>query len=89
MHRMFIGTAPPAFQFSRIVLRAYAKWEEDKFPADAVRAGLSADAMLKIFNLGMTSTDLHTIRDFALILFAFLINGLQESSVLLLQYYKV
>lgn len=86
MQLVLHGTAVPAFPFVWHVLRAYKRWEEQNYPQTAVRCGVPASVMKQIWALGMDTEEISVVRDAAVTLFAFCVNGLRESSVLSLEH---
>lgn len=82
MHQFVTATSLPRYPFVDIMMRAYSKWEEEYFPVDMVRVGIGADTMMLVFNLGMTTTDMHVLRDCAALVFCYQFNGRRESSVM-------
>ena len=54
-----------------------------------MRCRISAEVALRIWNLGMRTPVLATLRDFTAVVYAFCFNGLQESSVMTLLTAKV
>lgn len=89
MHELYTGRAVPAYPFLESVTRAYGKWEEAKYPKDLVRCGVDAEKMLLIWNLGMMTPALSVLRDCAVCVFAYCLNGLRESSTMTLEANKV
>lgn len=89
MHKLYVGQPSPALPFLDVVLRAYKKWEEYKFPAAEVWCGVTADIMQKVWHHGMHTDHLKTLRDCSMLAFTFCFNGLRESSVLSLLEQKV
>jgi hypothetical protein len=63
------------------VISAYKWWEETAFPAPSRRLGLSARVLKKIYNVGMSSADIPVVRDAAMVIFAYVLSGLRDSSV--------
>ena len=81
MHLAVIGEAVPSFPMVWHVIRGFRKWEEANFPQRTVRAGVPASIVQRIWALGMETSSLSLLRDAAIVLFAYLLNGLRESSV--------
>lgn len=79
----------PDFPMVPHVMRGYARLEEANFPQDEVRCGISADIMMKVWALSMSSPTLSTIRDCAASVFSFCFNGLRESTVMSIYASKV
>lgn len=80
-----VGVPLENFPFVDVVVRAYRKWEEENYPQHEVRVGVSAETMLAVYQLGMESVDLRTVRDCAALTFAYCFNGLRESSTMSLK----
>lgn len=89
MHELYTGRAVPSYPFLESVIRAYGKWEEGNFPKELVRCGVDAQKMLMIWNLGMQTPLLSILRDCAVCVFAYCLNGLRESSTMTLEASKV
>lgn len=85
MHQLVTGQSVPKLPFVDIVQRAYGKWEEEHFAREEVRCGVPATAMMEVYELGMRATDLRKLRDCAELIFAYLFNGLRESSTMSLE----
>lgn len=81
MHRMVCGEEPPSFPLVSHAIRAYGKWEEDNYPKPDVRIGIPASVVQLIWGMGMSTEDPSILHDAAMVLFAFCMNGLRESSV--------
>ena len=89
MHELYTGRAVPVFPFLESVIRAYGKWEEAEYPKDLVRCGVDAEKMLRIWNLGMQAPTLGVLRDCAVCVFSYCLNGMRESSTMTLEASKV
>lgn len=81
MQTLALGTPVPSFPFVWHVIRAYRRWEEHHYPAPEVRCGVSASLLQQIWGLGMKTSSVSLLRDAALCVFAYCLNGLRESSV--------
>ena len=75
------GNPVPDFPYVKHVLRAFSRWEEQEFPVASVRVVINASQIKAIWELGMTSQNRNVIRDAAMCVFAYSLNGLRESSV--------
>lgn len=82
MQRTVTGDSMPDFPLVSHLLRAYGRWEEEKYPRRAVRCGIPASVVQQIWGLGMSTDDPNVLRDAAVCVFAYCMNGLRESSVL-------
>ena len=60
---------------------AYKAWEETVFPAASRRLGLPPVVVKKIWALGMSTDNLGTLRDALMVVFAYSLSGLRDSSV--------
>lgn len=89
MHDLYTGRPLPSFPFLDSVIRAYGKWEESKYPRELVRCGMDAQKMLMIWNLGMRTPVLNMLRDCAVCVFSYCLNGLRESSTMTMETSKV
>ena len=89
MNDLYVGQPVPHYPFLDAVVRGYAKWEEQNYPKDRVRCGISAEVALRVWNMGMSTPVLATLRDCTAVVFAYCFNGLRESSVMTLLTSKV
>lgn len=82
MQLALTGEQVPSFPFVYHVVRAYKRWEESQFAQESVRLGVSASTVQRIWGLGMGTTSSTLLRDAAICVFAFCLNGVQESSLI-------
>lgn len=76
-----MGVQVPEYPLLPLMIRAYSRWEEAAHLLPEVRCGLSASQMCTIWEYAMQSTERKTVRDAAILMFAYCFNGLRESSV--------
>lgn len=89
MHELYTGRPVPTYPFVDVVIRAYGKWEEQQYPKESVRCGIDATIMLRVWNLGMHTPSLYMLRDCAVCVFTYCMNGLRESSTMSMEAVKV
>lgn len=89
VHAMTEGVALQSFPLLDHVTRVYRKWEEANFPAEAVRYGICATDVRRIWESGMRTSSKQDLRDAAAVVFAYYFNRLRERSVMSLQATKV
>lgn len=78
---VLVKSVPPYPVISRLA-RAYERWEEASLPQAAVRSGIAAERMNKIWGRGIKAdARLLVVRDAAMCMFAYGFNGLRDSSV--------
>lgn len=82
MQQVTLGVSVPNYPLLKAVIRGYTKWEEANFPLREVRCGISASVVQRIWGMGMSTDSPALLRDAALCVFAYCMNGLRESSVL-------
>lgn len=82
MQVLLTGTQVAKYPFLVHVLRAYERWEEENYPALATRCGIPATVVQAVWGLGMSTRTPSTLRDCALVVFAYCLNGLRDSSVI-------
>lgn len=79
--RDILGEAPITSPMIALAVESYKKWEEEKYPVKDKRVGIPAEVIHAVYDLGMRSEDACTIRDSAMMVFAYAFNGLRDSSV--------
>ena len=89
MYELYTGRQLPSYPFLESVIRAYGKWEEGNDPEDLVRCDVNTQKMLMIWNLAMRARVLSVLRDCAVCVFSYYLNGLRESSTMTLEESKV
>ena len=82
MQQVSMGVPVPNYALVPVLLRAYGKWEEANFPQAAVRNGISSQVMQQVWGMGMYTQSPSLLRDAAVCLFAYVMNGLRESLVM-------
>ena len=82
MQQVSMGVPVPNYAMVPVLLQAYGKWEEANFPQAAVRNGISSQVMHQVWGMGMSTQSPSLLRDAAVCLFAYVMNGLRESSVM-------
>lgn len=66
---LFNGDPVPGYPFVSLAMLAYCKWEGASFPETVVCFGVSAELVNFLWALGMNTTYVLTLRDFAAISF--------------------
>ena len=77
-----MGVPVPNYALVPVLLRAYGRWDEENFPQAAVRNGISSQVMQQVWGTDMSTQSPSLLRDAAVCLFAYAMNGLRESSVM-------
>ena len=75
------GLQVPPFPFIKQVLRAFERWHDEVSPQPSVQLGVPSSIVQRIWKLGMDTLLREQLRDCALLVFAFCLNGLRESSI--------
>ena len=81
MQLLLTGTPVPPYPMMVHVLRGYRRWEEQNFPQQVVRCGIPASLLQRICHLGLTTDTQSLLRDSAMCVLSYVMNGLRESSV--------
>jgi hypothetical protein len=63
------------------VISAYKWWEETTFPVPSRRLGLPARILKQIYEVGISSAETSVVRDAAMVIFAYVLSSLRDSSV--------
>lgn len=79
MQLLTTGAPVAKFSFGSFVRRLYEKWEEEKYSRATIRGGIATLEVKKVCVLGMEAATTTTVRDWAMVVLDYCVNGLLES----------